>query len=142
MSPRNHNVPLAESQHHVIDSTNPSGALDDGIEHRLHVGRRAADDAEHLGRRGLMLQRLAQFRIALLEFFEEPHILDGDHSLISESFQERDLLLGEGANLHAADTNGADRNPLTKQRSTKHRTVTLRVGHGFRNSPKRLPKKS
>ncbi len=65
MSPRNHRVPLAESQHHVIDPTNPRGALDDGVEDRLHVRRRAADDAEHLGRCCLMLQRLAQFGIAL-----------------------------------------------------------------------------
>ena len=66
MSPRNHIVALAESQHHVINPANPCGALDDGVKHRLHVGRRAADDAEHLGRRGLMLQRLAQFCVALL----------------------------------------------------------------------------
>ena len=63
-------VPLAKSQHNVIDPTNPGGALDDGVEDRLHVGGRAADDAEHLGGRRLMLQGLAQFRIALLEFFE------------------------------------------------------------------------
>ena len=56
MSPRNQTVPLAESQQHVIDPTNPGGAFDDSIEHRLHVRRRAADDAEHLGRRRLMLQ--------------------------------------------------------------------------------------
>ena len=66
MSPRNHNVALVKSQHHIIDPTNPGGALDDGVEDRLHVRRRAADDAEHLGRRRLMLQRLAQFRVALL----------------------------------------------------------------------------
>ena len=71
MSPRNHIVPLAESQHHVIDPANPRGALDDGIEDRLHVRRRAADDAEHLGCRRLMLQRLAQFRVALAEFLEQ-----------------------------------------------------------------------
>ena len=65
MSPRNHYVPLAESQHHVINPTNPGGALDDGVEHRLHVRGRAADDAEHLGRRRLMLQGLAQFCVAL-----------------------------------------------------------------------------
>ena len=59
MSPRNHDVPLAESQHHVINPTNPRGALDDGIEDRLHVRGRAADDAEHLGGCGLMLQGLA-----------------------------------------------------------------------------------
>ena len=61
MSPRNHNVTLTESQHHVIDPANPSGALDDCVEDRLHVRRRAADDAEHLGGCGLMLQGLAQF---------------------------------------------------------------------------------
>ena len=66
MGPRNHNFPLSESQHYVIDPTNPGGALDDGIEDRLHVRRRAADDAEHLGRCRLMFQRLAQFRVALL----------------------------------------------------------------------------
>ena len=52
---------------HVIDPTNPCCALDDGVEDRLHVRRRAADDAEHLGRCRLMLQSLAQFCIALLE---------------------------------------------------------------------------
>ena len=70
MGPRNHTVPLAESQHHVINPTNPGGALDDGVEDRLHVRRRAADDAEHLGRCRLMLQGLAQFRVALAEFLE------------------------------------------------------------------------
>ena len=58
--------PSCESQHHVIDPTNPRGALDDGVEHRLHVRRRAADDTEHSARCRLMLQRLAQFRVALL----------------------------------------------------------------------------
>src|SRR5215208_2247545 len=50
MSSRNHSAPLAQSQQHVIDPTHPRGSLDDGVEDRLHVGRRAADDAEHLGR--------------------------------------------------------------------------------------------
>ena len=84
MRPRNHSVPLAESQHHVINPTNPGGALDDGVEHRLHVRRRAADDAEHLGRCRLMLQRLAQLRVALAEFLEQSHVLDGDDGLVGE----------------------------------------------------------
>ena len=67
MSPRNHIVALVESQHHVINPTNPCGALDDGVEDRLHVRRRAADDAEHLGRCGLMLQRLSQVMVAFLQ---------------------------------------------------------------------------
>ncbi len=48
MAPHGHSVPLAESQHHVIDSTNLGRALNDGVEDRLYVGGRAADNAEHL----------------------------------------------------------------------------------------------
>ena len=73
-------------QKHIIDPTNPCRALDDGVEDRLHVRRRAADDAEHLGRRRLMLQRLTQFRVALFKFLEQSHILDGDHCLVGEGF--------------------------------------------------------
>ena len=88
MSPRNHSCSLTESQHHVIDPTNPGGALDDSVKDRLHVRRRAADDAEHLGRCRLMLQRLAQFRVALLQFFKQPHVLDGDDRLVSERLEK------------------------------------------------------
>ena len=59
MGPHSHTVPLAESQQHIINPANPSGALNDGVENRLYVRRRAADDAEHLGRRRLMLQGFA-----------------------------------------------------------------------------------
>ena len=74
MSPRNHHMPLPESQRHIINPTNTRRALDDGIKHRLHVCRRTADDAEHFGGRRLMLQGLAQFGVALLQFFEQPHV--------------------------------------------------------------------
>ena len=96
MSPHNHSVSLAESQHHVINPTNSGRALDDGVEDRLHVGRRAADDAEHLGRCRLMLQGFAQFCVALLEFFEQPDVLDGDDGLVGEGFEQRDLLVRKG----------------------------------------------
>src|SRR5262245_24000559 len=59
MAPQNHSVPIAESQHHVINPTNPRRALDDGVEHRLHVRGRAADDSKHLGCRRLMLKSFA-----------------------------------------------------------------------------------
>ena len=80
-----------ESQHHIIDSTNPCRALDDGVEDRLHVCRRAADDAEHLGRCGLMLQGFAQFRVALAEFLEQAYVLYGDHCLVGKCLKEGDL---------------------------------------------------
>ena len=96
MSPRNQSVALAKSQHHVINPTNLGGALDDGVEYRLHVRGRAADDTEHLGSRCLMFEGFAQFRVALLQFFEQPDVLDRDNGLVGESFYESDLLFRKG----------------------------------------------
>ena len=36
-----------------------------------------------------------------LEFLEQPHVLDGDHGLIGEGFEQLDLRRGEGAHLGA-----------------------------------------
>ena len=46
-----------------------------------------------------MLQRLTQLRVALLEFFEQPHVLNGDNRLIGKSFEERDLIVCKRAEL-------------------------------------------
>src|SRR5215831_14460344 len=78
MSPQNRSAPFVEPQHYIIDPANLCCTLYNGIEDRLHVRRRAADNAEHLGGRRLMLQSLAEFRIAFLNFLEQPHVLDGD----------------------------------------------------------------
>src|SRR5262245_44831272 len=86
VSPCNHGVPLAESQHDVINPANSRGALDDGVQDRLHVCGRAADDAKHLGSCRLMLQGFAQLCVALLDLFEQPHIFNGDNRLVGESF--------------------------------------------------------
>ena len=63
----------------IVCITQPRGILRDHIQHRLDIGRRAGDDAQDFTRRRLLLQRF-------LEFLEQPHVLDGDHRLIGESF--------------------------------------------------------
>ena len=55
-----------------------------------------------------MLQGLAQFCVAFLQFFEQSDVLDGDHRLIGEGFKKRDLLFSEGPYLRAADHNCPD----------------------------------
>jgi hypothetical protein len=97
MSPSNQSLRIFESQQHVINPTNPGSALVDGVEDRLHIRRRSADDSEHLGRCGLMLQRLAQFCVTVLQFFEQAHVLYGDHRLVGKGFQQLDLRGREGA---------------------------------------------
>ena len=46
--------------------------------------RRAADDLEHVGGRGLLLQGLAQIIGTVPNFVEQADVLDGDHRLIGK----------------------------------------------------------
>ena len=107
-SPGDHNVTVAESQRYVFNPTNPGGALDDRVEHRLHVGGRATDDAEHFGGCRLMLQCFAQFCVALLQFLKQPHVLDSDNGLVGEGLKKSYLLLGERADFFSVDRNCSD----------------------------------
>src|SRR5262245_33989546 len=76
MGARNHTRSLTEPQHHIIDSTNPRCAFDDRVEDRLHIRRRATDNAEYLRGRRLMFQSLAQLRVTFLDLFKEAHIFN------------------------------------------------------------------
>ena len=72
-------------------------ALGDGVQHPLQVGGRPADDLQHLGGRRLLLQRLRQRAVALLQLGEQAGVLDGDHGLVGEGLDQGDLAVGEGA---------------------------------------------
>src|SRR5262245_58558266 len=69
----------------------PRRVLNQGIEDWLEIKGGATDDFEHFTRRSLLLQRF-------LEFLEQPHVLDGNDGLVSECFEEIDLLVGERTN--------------------------------------------
>ena len=74
-----------------VDTANKfDGRRDQRIKHRLQIERRAADDLEHFGRRGLLLQRLGEIARARLHFFEQARVLDGDHRLVGEGLHEVD----------------------------------------------------
>src|SRR5262249_27118888 len=103
MSPRNRNVTFAKSQQHVINSTNLSGALHNGVEDWLHVRGRAADNAEHLGRCGLMVEGFSQFHVALLDLFEKADVLDGDDGLRGKGLKQFHLPLAERTDFLPAD---------------------------------------
>ena len=64
--------------------TQARGARGHGIEDGLHIRRRAADDAQDLARRRLLLQGLGEVAVAHLQLLEQPHILDGDDRLVGE----------------------------------------------------------
>src|SRR6202048_1934771 len=61
-------------------------------EHGLQITGRGADDLEHVGGGGLLLQGFAQF-------VEQARVLYGDDGLAGKARNQRDLLLGKRSNL-------------------------------------------
>src|ERR1041384_2047907 len=55
-----------------------------------------------------VLQGLRYIAIAFLQFFKQPHVLNGDNGLGSEGFKQFDLFSREWTNFHAADMDRAD----------------------------------
>src|SRR5262249_44732644 len=85
-------IAVVTENHASLGATEPDGRTQESIEDHLQIERRAADDLEHVGGSGLLLERFTQF-------VEQASILDGDDGLRSEGLHERHLLIGEGFNL-------------------------------------------
>ena len=79
----------------LLGVAKPRRRLDDGVEHRLEIECRPADDLEHVSGRSLLLAAIRQFARALPHLVEQPHVLDRDHRLVGEGCDQLDLLLGE-----------------------------------------------
>jgi hypothetical protein len=80
---------LGEPEGSPVRAAKVRRRLDQSVEHCLQIEGRAADDLEHVGGGGLLLQRFAQF-------VEQPRVFDGDDGLGGEVLNQPDLLLGEG----------------------------------------------
>src|SRR5262245_11297534 len=92
--------------------------LDQRVQHGLQVEGRAADDLEHVGGGGLLLQRLAQL-------VDQPYVLDRDHRLVGEGLEQGDLPLAEEASLGTAEHDRADRDTFSHQGDAEDRAVAL-----------------
>ena len=62
---------------------------DDGVERRAQL-------VAHIGEElRLVLARLGELAALVLDFVEQPHVLDRDHRLVGEGRDQLDLLVGE-----------------------------------------------
>src|SRR4029077_2362452 len=105
-----------KSEHSAIFRLAQSyGIIQDCFKNRLKIRERAADHLQYLTCGGLLLQCFGELAVAILQVFEQPNILDGDHGLVSESFEERDLFLGKRSELSPANMNSPDWNILPEQ---------------------------
>ena len=98
---------------HPVGLAKTRRRLDQRIEHRLQIEGRAADDLEHVGGGGLLLQRFAQL-------VEQARVLDRDHRLGGEVRDQLDLLVGERSYLLAVDGDGADQLIFLEHRNEKY----------------------
>ena len=88
----------------IDDAAIGSGELNrvanDSAEHGLKIESRA-DGLANLAQRFEFPDRARQFAGPRFQFLEQSHVLDRDHGLIGEGFEELDLRRGEGAHLGA-----------------------------------------
>src|SRR5262249_57442548 len=73
----------------VVGVTKAASRFNESLQYRLEIEGGAADDLEHVGGGGLLLQGLAQLLGALLE---PSHVLDRDHRLLARRLNPPSLL--------------------------------------------------
>ena len=100
-------------------SAQPRRIFEQCLKDRLQVERRTTYHLEHFAGRRLLVQCFSQVTVTLLQFLEQPHVLDRDDGLIREGLEKGNLLFCEGTNLCTANMNRSDRNPSRRNGVTK-----------------------
>src|SRR5262249_35745234 len=110
-------VAVDQAYDRVVRAAQTRGVLDDGVEYGPDVGRRPRDDAQDLGGRRLLLERL-------LDLFEQARVLDRDDRLVGERLQARNLRLGRVARIAPGHDDHADRHSIAQDRHAEHASPT------------------
>src|SRR5262249_17015322 len=106
--------------------------FDQRIEHGLEMERRAANDLEHVGCGALLLEGLTQL-------VKKSRVLDGDHSLVGEGFDQGELLIGERPNFGPPHRNHANEDTFATHRHTEQCPDTAGTrSFGVRGAPGRI----
>ncbi len=113
-------IALAKEDRTPVGTTQLDGRLDQGFENGLQIKRRTADDLEHLGSCGLLLQRFGQVARPGLYFLEQVDVGNGDHRLVGKTRDEVYLPLGEWLDFSAGQEHDADDLVLLQQGDREH----------------------
>ncbi len=98
----------------LIGAAQPDRGRYDRLQHRFEIKHRAADHAEHIADRGLVVERGLQILGALTQFAQQPGVLHRDHRLIGKGAHELDLPFGERLDPVAREHDDADRLTLAQ----------------------------
>src|SRR5262245_41620119 len=133
------NIAITKEDDRLLCLTKPTRRLDKRVEHRLEVECRSADDLEHIGGSGLLLERFAKLA-------EQASVLNRNDCLMGEGFHQLDLLVGKWPRIPALQCEHADDCSFSRQRhsqsaATIEKTceilpsarVEIRIGQQVRN---------
>src|SRR5262249_44047988 len=90
------------------------GEPDDGIERGAQLMTHASHELR------LMLAGQLELAALVLDFIEQPHVLDGNCRLVRKSRYKLNLLLGERPDIGAGQSKNADRHALAQHRHGEH----------------------
>ena len=94
-------IAVVTENHSSCCAAEPDSRIQESVEHGLQIEGRAANDLEHVGSRGLLLERLAQL-------IQEARVLDSDDGLSREVRDQFNVLFGERLRLLPIDDDIAD----------------------------------
>ena len=97
------------------------GDADDGVERRAQLVAHAGEELR------LVLAGDFELSALLLDFGEQPRVLDRDHRLGGEGRNQFDLLVGERPHLRARQGQHADRYALAQHRHAEHGAETAQL---------------
>src|SRR5262249_7252651 len=120
---------LAAKNECLFRFTETCGRLRQRIKHGFEIEGRTADDLQHVGGGGLLLQRLAQIIRALAQLVEQASILDRDDGLGGEIADQLDLLVSKRAYLLAVDADGANQFLFLEHWNHKESSLATKLDH-------------
>src|SRR5262249_6727250 len=107
-----------------VGFTQPGRRFNKCIEHGLQIEGRAADNLEHVGSGGLLLERFTQL-------IKQTRVFDSDDGLRSEVLDQLDLLVSEGTNFLPIDGYSTDHLVVLQHRYRDQSPGASKVDGGF-----------
>ena len=102
------------------------GKADDRVERRAQLVRHVREEFR------LVLVGDLELAALVLDLAEQPRVLDGDHRLVGEGLEQRDVLVGEAADIVAANEDRADAFALPDHRREDRRLDADRLAAATR----------
>ena len=94
------------------------GITEDGVERRAQLVAHVGEELR------LVLARLGELPALVLDFVEQPHVLDRDHCLVGKRRHQLDLSIREASNRSAHQHDYADRGALAQERNAEYAACT------------------